>query len=243
VEKDNRSNPNIYLEAGDLIMALTYTSLVSRIKDAAENDGTEFSDAVPDFIDRAELRLTREIDSLGLTNFATSFFVQGDPFLSKPDTPNRALIVRNVNFTTSTGRRTQLLLRSKDYLNDYWRDRTSVGSPRYYANYGAEQLLIAPAPASAYAVEMSYVAQPAALASTTNEQNYYTLYCANALFYASMVEAMYWMKNPQAAGYWDQQYQREAALLNNESRRARRDDMEIASNPAGGQDNIQQGTQ
>jgi hypothetical protein len=222
---------------------LTYTTLVQRIKDAAENDGSDFASSVDSFIDRAELRLTRETDVLGLTNFATSFFVQGDPFVTKPVVPNRSLIVRNVNFTTSTGLRTQLLLRSKDYLNDYWPQRTSVGLPRYYANFGAEQLLIAPAPASAYSIEMSYVAQPAALASATNEENYFTQYCANALFYASMVEALYWMKNPAAATYWDQQYQREATFLNNESRRARRDDMEIAANPAGGQDNLQQGTQ
>ena len=90
---------------------------------------------------------------------------------------------------------------------------------------------------------MSYVAQPAALASSTNEENYYTQYCGNALFYASMVEATYWMKNPAAATYWDQQYQREAMYLNNEARRARRDDMEIADNPAGGLNNMQQGTQ
>ena len=224
-------------------MAMTFTTLVSRIKQTAENDGAEFEDSVPDFIDRAELRLTREIDSLGLTNFATSFFVQGDPFVTKPATPNRALVIRNVNFTTSTGQRTQLLLRSKDYLNDYWRDRTSVGVPRYFANFGAEQILIAPAPVSSYAIEMSYVAQPAALASSTNEENYYTQYCGNALFYASMVEATYWMKNPAAATYWDQQYQREAMFLNNEARRARRDDMEIADNPAGGLNNLQQGTQ
>jgi len=224
-------------------MALTYTILVQRIKDAAENDGTEFAEAVDSFIERAELRLTRETDVLGLTNFATSFFVQSDPFLTKPAVPNKSVIVRNVNYITSTNQRTQLLLRSKDYLNDYWPHRTSVGPPRYYANWGANQLLIAPAPASAYSVEMSYVAQPAALASATNEENYFTQYCANALFYASMVEALYWMKNPAAATYWDQQYQREAVFLNNEARRARRDDMEIAANPAGGQDNIQQGTQ
>ena len=58
-----------------------------------------------------------------------------------------------------------------------------------------------------------------------------------------MVEALYWMKNPAAATYWDQMYQREAVFLNNEARRSRRDDMEIAANPAGGQDNLQQGTQ
>lgn len=223
-------------------MALTYSTLVTQIKDAAENDGSEFEDAVPNFIGRTEERMSREIDSLGLTNFATSFFVQGDPFVTKPTTPTAALVVRNLNYTTSTLPRIQLLLRSKDYLNDYWRDRTSVGLPRYYANWGAEQLLIAPAPASAYAIEMSYVAQPALLSATTNETNYYTKFCANALFYGSMVEASYWMKNPTTAQYWEQQYQREAVLLNNESRRARRDDMEIAASPAGGADNLKQGT-
>ena len=43
-------------------MALTFTTLVTRIKQTAENDGQEFADSITDFIDRAELRLTREIN-------------------------------------------------------------------------------------------------------------------------------------------------------------------------------------
>lgn len=61
-------------------MSLTYTTLQSQIKDILENDGTEFSDAVPSFIERGELRLFREIDSLGLNKYANTSFNVGDPF-------------------------------------------------------------------------------------------------------------------------------------------------------------------
>lgn len=39
--------------------AVTYSGLVEQIKNTMEDDSTEFTNAVPDFIRRAELRLTR----------------------------------------------------------------------------------------------------------------------------------------------------------------------------------------
>ena len=126
-------------------MSLTYTTLQSQIKDILENDGTEFSDAVPSFIDRAEWRLFRETDSLGLNQYAASSFSIGDPFLSKP---SEATIVRSINYKTAEGNRIQLLQATNEYITDYWPVRTSVGSPRYYSNFGYDRILVAPAPSS-----------------------------------------------------------------------------------------------
>jgi hypothetical protein len=208
---------------------VTYSSLVLAIQETAENTGSEFVDSIPNFISRTEKRLTRDIDLQGLTKFATTNFVTATPIYQKP---TNALIVKNLTIT-SGGSRINLVMKTKEYLNDYWPDRTSVGEPRYYANYGTE-LLVAPAPASAYPAEISYVVEPTALASSTQEENYFTQYCSNALFYGSMVEAALFMKNPTAANIWESFYGREIAALNNEARRSRRDSMAMPASPAGG---------
>ena len=115
--------------------AITYSSLVQQIMDTMEDNSSEFESAVPDFIRRAELRLTREMDTHGLTQYFTSNFTKGEAFLAIPSTN---LIVKNVNYLTSAtttmdyGRvvgpntRISLLVRTKEYLEDYWPVRTSV---------------------------------------------------------------------------------------------------------------------
>ncbi len=93
--------------------------------DTMEDNSSEFESAVPDFIRRAELRLTREMDTHGLTQYFTSNFTKGEAFLAIPSTN---LIVKNVNYLTSAittmdnGKvvgpitRINLLVRTKVYL-------------------------------------------------------------------------------------------------------------------------------
>jgi hypothetical protein len=225
---------------------VTYSTLVQQIKDTMEDDSTEFSNAVPDFIRRAELRLTREMDTHGLTQYFTSNFTKGEAFLAIPSTN---LIVKNINYLTSAtttlenGRvaspntRISLLVRTKEYVEDYWPVRTSTGLPKYYTHFMQDQVLIAPAPISAFAAEIELVIQPSTL-SVGNETNYYTTFCENALFYATMIEACYFNKNSTAVQLWDQQYQREIITIVNEARRNRRDDMSKPDSPAGGPDTL-----
>jgi hypothetical protein len=225
---------------------VTYSTLVQQIKDTMEDDSTEFSNSVPDFIRRAELRLTREMDTHGLTQYFTSNFTKGEAFLAIPSTN---LIVKNINYLTSAtttlenGRvaspntRISLLVRTKEYMEDYWPVRTSTGLPKYYTHFMQNQVLIAPAPISAFAAEIELVIQPSTL-SVGNETNYYTTFCENALFYATMIEACYFNKNSTAVQLWDQQYQREIITIVNEARRNRRDDMSKPDSPAGGPDTL-----
>ena len=225
---------------------VTYSTLVQQIKDTMEDDSTEFSNSVPDFIRRAELRLTREMDTHGLTQYFTSNFTKGEAFLAIPSTN---LIVKNINYLTSAtttlenGRiaspntRISLLVRTKEYMEDYWPVRTSTGLPKYYTHFMQDQVLIAPAPISAFVAEIELVIQPSTL-SVGNETNYYTTFCENALFYATMIEACYFNKNSTAVQLWDQQYQREIITIVNEARRNRRDDMSKPDSPAGGPDTL-----
>ena len=77
--------------------------------------------------------------------------------------------------------------------------------------------------------------------SAGNQSNYFTNFCENALFYASMVEACHFNKNATAAQVWEAQYQNEIILLANEARRNRRDDMETVASPAGSGDTMRTG--
>lgn len=217
--------------------AITYNTLVTQIKNTMEDDGTEFETAIPDFIRRAELTLTNTLDNEGLTEYATSQFTASDPFLTLP---TGTLIIKNVNFINSGGSRISLLLRTKEYVEDYWPVRASVGVPKYYAKFRNDKVLIAPTPTSANSVELEYIIMPSAL-STSKQSNYFTNFCENALFYASMVEACHFNKNTTAAQVWETQYQNEIILLANEARRNRRDDMETVASPAGSGDTMRTG--
>ena len=221
---------------------MTYATLETQIIETSENRSTEFANNIKYFIDRAERRLTREIDTIGLTKYATSTFSSGDAFLAKP--PD-AQVIKSLSFT-SNGSRINIVQQTNEYIKDYWTVRTSTGIPRYYSNYGRTTVMVAPAPVAAFAVEMSYVGNPDPLtsagASTPNTTNYYTDRTPNALFYACMEEACYFMKNPQAADYWAGLYNREREDLINEARRQRRDDVQIAANRGGGEDNLIEGS-
>ena len=54
----------------------TYSDLKTALINTSENDGTEFTNEIPSFISRAELRLTKDIDDSGLDEYtAFSFYV------------------------------------------------------------------------------------------------------------------------------------------------------------------------
>jgi len=219
-------------------MSITYNQLVNRIKTTSEDTSTEFVGDIPAFIERAEARLTREIDSYGVVQYANSNLVAGDPFITKP---TDTLIIKNLNILQTDGTRINLLQRTDEYLNDYWPQRTSTGVPRYYANFGFDNLLIAPTPNQNYSCEISYIVQPTA-ATSVHQENFFTEYCANALFYASMKEACMFMKNYTAAQVWEQDYQRAFTDLLNEARRTRQDDMRNNASPAGGDNTLVKGS-
>ncbi len=120
---------------------MTFATLASQIQDILENDDTDFVAATQSFITRAENRITRELDSEGLTEYATSNFTASDPFLV---IPSNTLIIKNVNYVNSRGSRVSLLLRTKEFTEDYWPVRSSVGTPKYYAKFRNNQIIIAP---------------------------------------------------------------------------------------------------
>ena len=222
----------------------TYSDLKTAIINTTENDGTEFSSVIPDFISRTELRLTKDIDDCGLDIYTAITLAASNPVVSLND---RVRIVRNVNFTTSASSiKTNLLQRTYEYAIDYWPYvSASTGTPRYYARKNNTSIYIVPTPASTLTGEIQTVSQPLPLASATGTSvtttNYFSEYCYDALFYGCMMEATMYMKDWQTLPQWQQQYESAIITLRNQARRTRQDDMAVAASPAGGPDTIQLG--
>ena len=220
-----------------------YAYLKSDLINTTENDSTEFATQVPFFINKAELRITKDIDDVGLDEYVNVSVSAGNA--GAVPLNDRVRIVRNVNYKVSAGTAvTNLLQRTIEYVNDYWPVSASTGTPRYYTRRTNSSIKIVPTPDSATTVEIQTASQPLALASATDTSvttsNYFSEYCYDALFYGSLIEATMYMKDWETLQVWQTEYQNSIQTLRNQARRTRQDNMEVAASPAGGPDTITQ---
>ena len=196
-----------------------YTYLVNDIIQTSENEGTEFINYIPKMVNRAEERLTKDLDDYGLVSYTSVAVSSGNNILTLP-TGTR--IVKNINII-SDSTKINLLQRTDE--------------PRYYAPRNNSTVLIAPTPASTYSGQVVHVNRPVTLTSATPE-NYFTDFCYDLLYNASMVEAMMFQKDYPTSQLYEQRYAQLLELQRNQARRTRRDDMQTPASPAGADDNL-----
>jgi hypothetical protein len=196
-----------------------YTYLVDDLIAATENDSSEFSSYIPKMINRAEERLTRDLDDYGLVAYTSVAVSAG---VNTVSLPSGTRIVKNFN----------IVQRTDEYIRDYWPVSASTGTPEYYARRDNTTVLIAPTPSSTVNGEVVHISRPVTLASAT-PTNYFSDYCYDALFNAAMVEAMVFMKNFELVQLFEARYTQALQSLQNQARRTRRDDMETPASPAG----------
>ena len=214
-----------------------YTYLVNDIIESTENDNSDFASAIPKFVNRAELRLTTDLDDYGLVTYTSVAVSSGKNTIILP---SGTRIIKNVNINNA-GTKINLVQRTDEFLNDYWNVSASTGTPEYYARRNNTTILIAPTPVSTVDGIVAHISRPVTL-SSASDTNYFSDFCYNALYNASMVEALLFMKNYEAIALYESRYEKDVLALRNQARRTRRDDMESPANPAGGDNNILQGT-
>jgi len=214
-----------------------YTYLVNDIIETTENDNSDFTSAIPKFVNRAELRLTKDLDDYGLVTYTSVAVSSGKNIINLPAGTR---ILKNFNINNA-GTKINLLQRTDEFLNDYWNVSASTGTPQYYARRDNTTVLIAPTAVSTVDGVIVHISRPTTL-SSASDTNYFSDFCYNALYNASMVEALLFMKNYEAITIYESRYKEEVQALRNQARRTRRDDMESPANPAGGDNAILQGS-
>ena len=96
-------------------MSVTFSTLKTQVQNTAENDDSEFTEAIPDFIGRSERRLSRDLDHPELTSHLEATLAVGDPFLTKPD---NVLLTKNL-YVFNDSSIIKLLLKTEEFIADY----------------------------------------------------------------------------------------------------------------------------
>jgi len=122
---------------------MTYAELVQKIRDYTEV-GSEVltSTIVNGFIRDSEFKIFREADADYAREYATSTFTANNKYLVLPNSPGssgtntdrRALIVRSVVATNTSGIQVSLEPRDDTFITEY-NSSGATGFPKYYATF------------------------------------------------------------------------------------------------------------
>lgn len=204
----------------------TYTQLLTLVPQYAERTDAAFAAQIPTFVSLAENRIATEMKQQGFQS-VVSGTLPTTASMAKPSYWKETI---SFNYTDATGERHQLLLRTLEYVRNYWPNESLQDAPKYYADYNATHFLLGPTPASALDFELVYYARLQPL-SDTNDSNWMTTNAPQALLAAIMVEACRYIKNPTRQATWEEMYQSASGGLKQENSERQADRSVVFTRP------------
>lgn len=172
-------------------MSFTYAQLKTAIQDFCENTETSFVTNLPLFIRAAEDRIFQSVDLSYFKKNASSSLSQDDPYLS---VPSDFLTPFSLHITTANYK-DFLLLKEVNFVQSYTLDSDSTGTPKYYAIYDVDNLIVSPTPDQNYTIELHYYYRPASLtAGSDSSTTWISENAPNVLLYGALYEAYTYMK-------------------------------------------------
>jgi hypothetical protein len=182
---------------------MTYSELVTKIRDYTEVDSNVFTSTIINgFIENAEFRILRDVDSDNNRKYATASVVVTQKYFN---TPADLLVIRSAQVFNTDGTISFLDVRDMTFINEYNQSNTT-GIPKYYANWDEDTVIVAPTPDQAYTIQLNYILKPTGLSSTT-ANTYLSQQFPNGLLYACLVEAYGFLKGPQdMLQYYENRY-------------------------------------
>jgi hypothetical protein len=181
---------------------MTYTELVTKIRNYTEVDSNVLTSTIVDgFIQDAEFRILRDVDSDNNRQYATSSIIIDQKYFNTPD---NLLIIRSAQVTVG-GELRFLDVRDMSFINEYNQEQIT-GAPKYYANWDENTVIVAPTPDQAYTIQLNYILKPTGLSATT-ANTYLSQQFPNGLLYACLVEAYGFLKGPNdMLQYYENRY-------------------------------------
>lgn len=172
-------------------MSFTLAQLKSSIQEYTDNGESNFVTEIPRFIQAAEERIFKSVDLEIFRKNVTTAFTTSDKFLSLP---TDYLASFSLQITTS-GSETFLLQKDVNFLQEAYDASSSTATPRFYAQFDANNFIVAPTPNSNYAVELHYYYRPASLtAGADSGTTWLSTNAPFALLFGSLVDAYLFMK-------------------------------------------------
>ena len=176
---------------------MTYDELKQKIIDYTEVSSNVFTDTILNgFINDAEYRILREVDSDNNRRYATANLIASTRFI---DVPTNLLIVRSAQIIDSDGssqpnNRDFLQYRDTSFMSEF-NPTEATGVPKYYSLWDEQKIVVAPTPDATYTIQLNYILKEPGL-SSTNTTTYISQNFPNGLLYACLVEAYGFLKGP-----------------------------------------------
>ena len=175
-------------------MAITYSNFLTQVRNYTEVDSNVLTDTILDqFIRNTELDIAGKVDYDDLRRYATSSFNANKRYLVMPAD---FLIIRSLqvfNTTDQTGTRNFMEKRDTSFVTEY-NSAGDTGLPRYYANWEDNNVVVAPTPDQAYAVQLNYIINPPHFNNSTT--TFLSTYQESMLLHGVLVEAFSYLKGP-----------------------------------------------
>jgi len=187
---------------------MNYSELLDNVRNYTEVGSEVLSNTVINvFITNVEDKVQKQLDLDAFRKFATSSFTIGSPFLTLPEDFD---FERGMQIVDGNADRTWLEQRDTTFIDEYNVDRANnTGTPRYYANWDQNTMIVAPTPNAAITVELWYNRTPERLGDSTSSTSTTTYLSNNAsevLIYGTVAEAFSYLKNPTYVQLYDQKY-------------------------------------
>jgi hypothetical protein len=182
----------------------TYTELVTQVREYTETNTSPYvlTDTIIDnFIIMVENKILRDLDIPIFTSHQYSNFTASSGFLTLPGgsvaTPVEFSVINSVQIYSAagTGDRTYLERKDVSYMNEYWPNRATEGTPKYYSQWDYNTIYVVPTPDAAYYVEVSLSKLPDRLTST-NANTWIGDNAPALILYGCLVEAFKYLKGP-----------------------------------------------
>ena len=171
-------------------MAITYTNFLTQVRNYTEVSSTVLSDSLIDqFITNTELDIASKVDYSDLRKYSNSTFTSSNRAVSLP---GDLKYLRAVKITNS-GSEIFLDKRDQTFIAEFNPDG-STGIPKYYAVYNDKNIIVAPTPSSALAIQIQYVKNPPHFDSSTTTM--LSDQFQNLLLYGVLVECVSYLKGP-----------------------------------------------
>jgi len=137
-------------------MSITHANFLTQIRNYTEVDSNVLSDTLLDqFIRNTELDIAGKVDYDDLRKYSTTATIQSQRYLSMP---SDLIYLRSVQITNS-GSRTFLEKKDTSFMAEY-NPGDATGTPKYYANWDDQNIVLAPVPDAAYTIQINFVIDP-----------------------------------------------------------------------------------
>lgn len=216
-------------------MALTYSQLVTQIRNYTEVDSNGLSDSTLNVIvQNAENRIYRELNIDAYRLYASAVTTAGTTTISVPSGLRN---IRYVEMISPDGEISNLEQKDSSYMaefNNFPNSSTYYEKPRYWANWNETTWFVAPTPNTTYAINIAYYSQGTSITAgnSATSTTYISTFAQDLLLYGSLVETYKYLKGPDnMIQVYEQSYQQARESFGVEQTGRRRRDEYVDGEP------------